>query len=170
MKYTYQDITKLQNEAEVSFEIADKALKKSRGNFNKALYVAIKRKKRYEKRSETTKQVSEVFKNIFGYRFVVYKGAHTYINVRVWILILVGFFINGIFGSFAYLLVPPLILTFFFNVEYKLSNKIKKNDDDTFNVEPVKETTDKEGVLDINLSEEKIEDDDEGYAKVEIDK
>jgi|GEM_PF-2262429 len=170
MKYNYQDITKLQSEAEVNFEIADKALKKSRGDFNKAMYLAMKQKKKYESRSKTAHQVNDVFDTFFSYRFLAYKKNRTYINIRMWIFILVALFMNAIFdGAIAFFIIP-LIITFFFGVEYKIVSITKKSKEPSVNVEPVANTTTKDEDLSLNLSEEVVEDDDEGFAKVEIDK
>lgn len=169
MKYNYQDIIKLQSAAEVNFEIADKALKKARGDFNKAQYLAMKKKKKSKSRSESTKQVSEVFNKFFSYRFVAYKKNTTYINIRMWILILFVFFIDVLFNSLE-ILILPLLVTLFLGVEYKIVCVSKEIEEPPVNIEPVVKNTVKDEDSNLNLSEELIEDDEEGYLKVEIDK
>ena len=45
MNYGYQDIKRVMAEASVSFEDADKALKKVRGNIDEAIIIALRKKK-----------------------------------------------------------------------------------------------------------------------------
>lgn len=86
MNYGYEDIKRVMTEASVSFEDADKALKKVHGNGDQAVIMALRKKKG---RGSVLESAIDAFVRLFFYRLRVEKGNKTFIDVALWIVVVV---------------------------------------------------------------------------------
>ena len=83
----YQDIKRVMSEASVSFEEADKALKKARGKVNEAVIIALRKKKR---KGGVLERAVDAFVRLFYYRLRVEKGDKKFFDVALWIVALIA--------------------------------------------------------------------------------
>jgi redox-sensitive bicupin YhaK (pirin superfamily) len=103
MNYGYQDIRRVMAEASVSFEDADKALKKVHGNINEAVMIALRKKKG---RSGVLEHAVDAVVRLFYYRLRVEKGDKTFLDVALWIVAAV--FLVGIMISYSHYMISSI--------------------------------------------------------------
>jgi len=84
MNYGYQDIKHVMTQASVSFEDADKALKKAHGNIDQAIIIAMRKKK--DSSSRAVESAVDAFVQLFYYRLHIEKGDRKYIDVALWVV------------------------------------------------------------------------------------
>jgi len=88
MNYGYQEIQRVMKEARVSFEEADRALKKSRGNIGEAVILALRKKNGQDGLFE---RGIDAFVRLFRYRVRIEKDGRKYFDLALWIIGVVMF-------------------------------------------------------------------------------
>lgn len=164
MDYGYEKILNVQRRCGVSFEIADKALRYSKGDIDKACIYALR--KSSQQKSKFSKFMSALA-NFITYRFIISKDDDAVINIPTGIVILFSFVImiitNG-FSGFAFLcffLLGIIIMTGFtmsITPKVELEQKVQKINNQVMQEEEVFE----------QYSEDEVEDED-GYNTIEIE-
>ncbi len=165
MNYGYQDIKRVMAEASVSFEEADKALKKTHGNIDQAVIVALRKKKC---RRCALEGAAETFVRLFYYRLRVEKGDKKYIDVSLWIAVII--FVLGTMFSYSYHVIASVcavaaIIILLSGSKLTLEPRPKKETEaeaEAIAVEPMKE----DEVLQNYPDEEVAEKD--GYNSIEV--
>jgi hypothetical protein len=161
MNYGYQDIKRVMAEASVSFEVADKALKKTHGNIDQAVIIALRKKKGGSRALESA---VDAFVRLFYYRLRVEKGDKKFIDVALWIVAAV--FVIG--AMFSYYVIGPIcavaaIIILLSGSKLTLEPRLKKETEaEVVTVEPMKE----DEVLQNYPDEEVAEKD--GYNSIEV--
>lgn len=97
MSYGYQDIKHVMQKASVSFEDADKALKKVHGKIDEAVIIALRKKKRS---GGIVERAVDAFVRLFYYRLRVEKGEKIFIDMALWIFVII--FVIGTIFSYSY--------------------------------------------------------------------
>ena len=163
MNYGYQDIKRVMAEASVSFEDADKALKKTHGNIDQAVIIALRKKKGG---SRALENVIDAFVRLFYYRLRVEKGEKKFIDVALWIVVVI--FVIGTMFSYSYYVISSIcavaaIIILLSGSRLTLEPRPKKETETEFvAVEPMKE----DEVLQNYPDEEVAEED--GYNSIEV--
>lgn len=163
MDYGYQDIKRVMAEASVSFEDADKALKKARGKVDEAVIIALRKKK---SNGGVLERWIDAFARLFFYRIRAEKGNKKYIDVPLWVvaaILLIGAMIShGEVVLFLVLLVPFIIILFSgckLTIEPRRKKETKT---ELIDVEPMEEDEVLENYPDEEVAEE------DGYNSIEV--
>ncbi len=162
MNYGYQDIKRVMAEASVSFEDADKALKKTHGNIDQAVIIALRKKK--DSSSRALEGAVDAFVRLFYYRLRIEKGDRKFIDVALWIvavILVVGtMFSNYVIGPICAVAAIIILLSGSkLTLEPRLQKETKT---DVLVIEPMKE----DEVLQNYPDEEVAEED--GYNSIEV--
>lgn len=161
MNYGYQDIKRVMAEASVSFEDADKALKKTHGNIDQAVIIALRKKKGG---SHALEGAVDAFVRLFYYRLRIEKGDKKFIDVALWIvavILVVGtMFSNYVIGPICAVAAIIILLSGSkLTLEPRLQKETKT---DVLVIEPMQE----DEVLQNYPDEEVAEED--GYNSIEV--
>ena len=163
MDYGYQDIKRVMAEASVSFEDADKALKKVRGNIDEAIIIALRKKKG---RGGILEGGIDAFVRLFYYRLRVEKGDKKFLDVALWVVVAV--FIIGTMISYSYYVISSIcavavMIILFSGSKLTLEPKRQKETEtELVDVAPMEE----DEVLQNYPDEEVAEED--GYNSIEV--
>jgi hypothetical protein len=163
MNYGYQDIKRVMAEASVSFQDADKALKKVRGNIDEAVIIALRKKKG---RGGILEGAIDAFVRLFYYRLRVEKGDRKFIDVALWIVVVI--FVIGTMFSYSYYVISSIcavavIIILLSGSKLTLEPRPQKETEaEVMEVEPMKE----DEVLQNYPDEEVAEED--GYNSIEV--
>lgn len=164
MDYGYEKILNVQRRCGVSFEVADKALKYSKGDIDKACIYALRKS---SQQKGWFGRMMSALANFITYRFIISKDDEVVINIPTGIVILFSFvimFITNEFFVFAFLaffLVGIIILAgYTLSITPKVINeqKVEKINNQVLQEEDVFE----------NYSEDEVEEED-GYNTIEIE-
>jgi len=163
MSYGYQDIKRVMAEASVSFEDADKALKKVRGNINEAVIIALRKKKGSYGIIESA---VDAFVRLFYYRLRVEKGDKKFIDMALWVVVII--FIIGTMISYSYHVISSIcavavIIILFSGSKLTLEPRRQREPEaELVDVEPMEE----DEVLQ-NFPDEEVAEED-GYNSIEV--
>ena len=163
MNYGYQDIKRVMAEASVSFEDADKALKKVHGNVNEAVIIALRKKKG---RGGILERVVDAFVRLFYYRLRVEKGDKKFIDIALWIV--AAIIVVGAMGSYSHYVISSIcavaaLIILFSGSKLTLEpGRQKETEAELVDVEPMEE----DEVLQNYPDEEVAEED--GYNSIEV--
>lgn len=163
MKYGYQDIKRVMAEASVSFEDADKALKKVRGNVDEAVIIALRKKK---DGGSILERSIDAFVRLFYYRLRIEKGDKKFIDIALWIvavIFIIGAAIPYSNNVIFFISSVAVIIILFSGSKLTLEpRRQKETKTELIDVEPMKE----DEVLE-NYPEEEVAEED-GYNSIEV--
>lgn len=163
MSYGYQDIKHVMQKASVSFEDADKALKKVHGKIDEAIIIALRKKKR---NGGIVERAVDAFVRLFYYRLRVEKGEKKFIDMALWIVVII--FIIGIISPYSYNVISSICAVAFIVILFSGSKltfeprKQKEIETELVDVTPMEE----DKVLQDYPDEEVTEED--GYNSIEV--
>ena len=163
MNYGYQDIKRVMAEASVSFEEADKALKKAHGNTKEAVIIALRKKKG---RGSALESAVDAFVRLFFYRLRIEKGDKKFFDISLWIVVAVSIF--GTMFSYSLHVVSSIFAVAFIVILFSGSKltlepkRQKEAETELVDIEPMAE----DEVLQNYPDEEVTEED--GYNSIEV--
>ncbi len=163
MNYGYQDIKRVMAEASVSFEEADKALKKARGNTSEAVIIALRKKKGG---GDALERAVDAFVMLFFYRLRIEKGDKKFFDIALWIVVaicIVGTMLSYSFHVVSSILAVAFIIILLSGSKLTLEPKRQKETEtELVDIKPMEE----DEVL-RNYPDEEITEKD-GYNSIEV--
>ena len=164
MKYGYEKILRVQRTCGVSFEEADKALKRAKGNEEQARLYALRSKK---KKDGVFIRATMSLMNLITYRIKIKRNGKIYLDLALGIVLLIYFLLFSFFynGNIFFVTAVILLIIVLSGSSMHIQPRQQKDESvELINTNPMDEDT----VLE-TYSEEEVNEEEDGLHTIEIE-